>query len=963
MKDVENKFFLKRLIRKKFFMNFVALQNIVIVMKKCFVFFSIFILSYFSSVYSQEKKLRKAMKDLTSNEFKDSREKIYNYIIENPNSAMGYFCLHLWFLKDSNPSYNPDSAYINLLTSIKSKYLLTEKEMQRACEDFSFCETKLVEYQEINAYKALSLIKQKEDLTKVPDFLNLYQGLNTTRQAISYRDSTRLEKAIAQNNSSVLKTYIEQNPESTFMSRAKEKLVFISFEEAKKENTEIAYDAFIKEFPGSIFENEANLRAIDASYFEAKKSYNEDLFLKHIKKYPYSTYLDSCKLFATRIGYQSAKKENTEDAFSLFQKKYPSSVFADSAKYWMETLAYQGCLKKNTEEAYENFLEKYPRSTKQQDVKIKMENCAFENAAKIDQEDKYYSFLKKYPMSLFKDSVLILAEISAFKKSSKNKNENECRVFLKNYPNSKFASEVKKIIAALDEERISKNINDDSFEELSNEDLFLYYKKDADIFYFFKNDTAMLMDQIIGFKQKGFNPDAYFDNNYLCPNIYDSNGEDNKISFNGVYIYDKTRSEFGCRCPDNSYNYDTKTSGDGSFCMLMDDKGNNLNPIPLKAIESTPLSYILKIQDSKGKWNLYNALSKKTIAAWVNSIQYVFLDRNYFPKNSLSFSITSQSPVFIGFQTQNYYGKENKKELLNSKGQELINSKKFNDFLSSSGNVINYVFCQHGNQFSSTFFRYYGPTNKYGITNITGQEDVLPAEYDQIGEIDFCNNIVLQKYGSDKKYHALIFNVKKKSFFPFLNPVSEIERVFVPYFSSYANEFNLGLNQTLMNQYFEGENNPCMDFDYYDEESVVPPRAKDILYIGKSNYSDKSNKAWSLYNQQGKLLITGKWNSKVIMVLDSIVHVNLHEEKDVIIDLKGNYLWNPGKNYQVSFINRDLFIYGLQRDGQNFLGLYSLKRGKISEPIYENLNFTQEGVYGIKLGHKTLLLEGNYSLF
>ena len=70
--------------------------------------------------------------------------------------------------------------------------------MEDACKDFNFCNSNLNDYKEKTASEAFTIIKQKGDMLGISNFLSLYSGLKSTALVIQYRDSMKLEFAIAQ---------------------------------------------------------------------------------------------------------------------------------------------------------------------------------------------------------------------------------------------------------------------------------------------------------------------------------------------------------------------------------------------------------------------------------------------------------------------------------------------------------------------------------------------------------------------------------------------------------------------------------------------------------------------------------------------------------------------------------------------------------------------------------------------
>ena len=63
------------------------------------------------------------------------------------------------------------------------------------------------------------------------------------------------------------------------------------------------------------------------------------------------------------------------------------------------------------------------------------------------------------------------------------------------------------------------------------------------------------------------------------------------------------------------------------------------------------------------------------------------------------------------------------------------------------------------------------------------------------------------------------------------------------------------------------------------------------------------------------------------------------------------------ENFYMQFINSEYLFYWSKNGATKSVGIYSLTDGKICSPIYENATLEGDGIYGIKLGKKTLLLK------
>ena len=263
----------------------------------------------------QERKLKKALIEISEYDFEKSKKHINNFIHDENNSPLGYFVKCTYFTNDHNPTKNLDSAYFYLDKAILLKNNLPPKEYEEACSDLNFC--------------IPSLENQKENLL-VKIFDDYFRNIPITSE----------NKEVIVESIQSIKSFLLKYSGTNIEQKATRILEEVEFNFARIQNTIEGFSSFITLHPNSRF-------VID------------------------------CKSYVCQLEFDNLKNVSSIEIYNRFIDKYPNEKIVLDVIYRRNSLAYNFTLKENTIEAYETFLLKYPGALNFNDAKEKILEIKF----------------------------------------------------------------------------------------------------------------------------------------------------------------------------------------------------------------------------------------------------------------------------------------------------------------------------------------------------------------------------------------------------------------------------------------------------------------------------------------------------------------------------------------------------------------------------------------------------------
>lgn len=205
------------------------------------------------------------------------------------------------------------------------------------------------------------------------------------------------------NNINRLRHWITNNPESTFIQKAKNRIDELTFAQAKYDNNTVSLEGYIIDYPDGKFVSEAKQIIEDIKYNQAKFIDTVVSYRKYLDEYPDGKYADDAakrideREFSTLLNSQDIellvehlKYEANEERIGLVKNRIEELYFkkADKADSGVEAISM-----------YEDYLQKYPEGLYAQESKTKIETLSFNIASKTNTKDAYRDFIKRYPQS------------------------------------------------------------------------------------------------------------------------------------------------------------------------------------------------------------------------------------------------------------------------------------------------------------------------------------------------------------------------------------------------------------------------------------------------------------------------------------------------------------------------------------------------------------------------------------
>ena len=704
--------------------------------------------------------------------------------------------------------------------------------------------------------------------------------------------------------------------------------------------------------------------------FESYKEDNGTLAFKIIKKNNFADKVDSFLLYysglnicKTAINYRDSvyfkkalDKNNSLNIVEYIQK-YPDSKYIKEANEKLYLIAFKEAETKNTEASYLYYINKYPKSPLISNARNEAISINYSFAQKINTEQAYLEHIQKYPESIYKESCIKNAEELGFKELTLNSGIKQYKEFIERYSNSKYVVLVNNRIKELERNELLYNVDEYFFKENDIQTIFDLYISIKEFNKYFKDDTSALMDQLQKIKAGWGYWGGFMDYTDHYLEVDKNIKTEPKFSSYGFSFYDKITSKFMRRDsggPREGY------SGTYSFFSdyIIFNEGKQVNIEPLGSIASTPISYIFVLANKQHKICLFNTKINKIITEWVDNVEFIFIYHWYFLPKSPAGKLLNLNPLFIGFKINN----GTSCSIVNGNGKEIVDAKLFTNPFGGDNLGILYSTCNdhNGSQYGSGYVQFTSAKSKVsgiGVCNTTFDSIFLAPIYSYIGDLDEFNNLIVK----DQDEYCKIFNIKNKTFMSIPSNAAQVHRTFLPYdndrngnwFSYYENPYDHQLQKRSINYCFC---NWCND-GRHDSSNYRYMYQRSLVYCIQTRNKPTYSTGLCIYNYKGKEIYNStNPETDLLSASDSILLIRVNYNKNILIDINGKVVWEPGKDYLMQFLSDELIVYGYKsKEGLKNIGLYHINKGVIFEPIFENIIIENNALYGLKMGEKKLM--------
>jgi hypothetical protein len=751
------------------------------------------------------------------------------------------------------------------------------------------------------------------------------------------------------------KTNAAYNPDSAYYYL--NKAIILHATVTEKESKDICIDfGFCKEMFDNYKENDAILA------FEIIRNNNlVDKIDSFLKFYSGLNISKTAINYRDSVYFKKALDKNNSLNIVEYIQKYPDSKYIKEANEKLYLIAFKEAETKNTEASYLYYINKYPKSPLISNARNEAISINYSFAQKINTEQAYLEHIQKYPESIYKESCIKNAEELGFKELTLNSGIKQYKEFIERYSNSKYVVLVNNRIKELERNELLYYVDEYFFKENFEKMKYFFKVNDIQTIFdlyisikefnrYFKDDTSALMDQLQKIKAGWGNSGGFMDytDHYL---EVDKNIKTKpKFSSYGFSFYDKIESKFMRRSSANDRKGYSGYQFFGDYIIF--NEGKQVNIEPLGSIVSTPISYIFVLANKQHKICLFNTKINKIITEWVDNVEFIFIYDWYFLPKSHAGKLLNLNPLFIGFKINN----GTSCSIVNGNGKEIVDAKLFTNPFGGDNLGILYSTCNdHNNsQYGSGYVRFTSAKSKVsgiGVCNTTFDSIILAPIYSNIYDLDEFNNLIVQ----DKYYK--IFNIINKTFMSIPSNAAHVHRTFLPFGRSGVNENWFSYYENPYNEFPEGRMK-C-SFCYRRNDTHYDSSNYSLVYcIQTRNKSNYSTGLW-IYNYKGKEIYNStNPETGLLAASDSILLIRVKYNKNILIDINGKLIWDPGKDYLMQFLSDELIVYGYKsKEGLKNIGLYHINKGVIFEPIFENITIENNALYGLKMGEKKLMWE------
>jgi hypothetical protein len=203
-----------------------------------------------------------------------------------------------------------------------------------------------------------------------------------------------LIKAKEKNTIEAYQEFIDKNPNSSLIHEAKELILTVEFENAKKQNTDSAFFYLIEKYPGTIIFDSSlvllnNLLLNEALNTNSINALND--YLVFAKNYKVLNSIDQISHILDSVIFDNVMNIGTKYAMNQFIKDYPDSRFEGIARNLTYDYVIVG--KIVSRESYSKFVSK--------NTSLQLVELSADNRYKSAARNGYWSIVSNLPKTAF----------------------------------------------------------------------------------------------------------------------------------------------------------------------------------------------------------------------------------------------------------------------------------------------------------------------------------------------------------------------------------------------------------------------------------------------------------------------------------------------------------------------------------------------------------------------------------
>ena len=238
-------------------------------------------------------------------------------------------------------------------------------------------------------------------------------------------------------------TYVSQYPTGKYTKIAKERIDFLSFQQAESQNSIESYYKYLKKFPDGIYRKTAKYRFDNISYKSAKAKNTPDAYEKYLDNFPKGEHRKEAQASLDNVSYKLAKAKNTPDAYEKYLDNFPKGEHRKEAQASLDNVSYKLAKAKNTPDAYEIYLTRFPNGLHRQKAKMSFDVVSYKLAKSSNTANAYNQYLDSFPDGLYREPAKRRLDFIAYGSAMRENTQDAYEKYLSKYPNGQFIARVK----------------------------------------------------------------------------------------------------------------------------------------------------------------------------------------------------------------------------------------------------------------------------------------------------------------------------------------------------------------------------------------------------------------------------------------------------------------------------------------------------------------------------------------
>ena len=353
----------------------------------------------FSNLFSQEKKIKKAVDALNKNKYEECYKYLNEYSSESPQIPLATYVEFLLHTKKDSPKYDLEEGFKKI--QLVSQWIKTNTPEKSWCKSYGLCSENILSQIDSLAISALRIVESNKSDQAYQHFIQTFTNTSINALGIQSFHHWKFELASSLNTVESLSTFIKQFPNAQDIPNARKKLEELEYHTCKTSNDIPLIDAFIKKYPNSERKKEAQQLIFELEYKRCISTNDKNCFLSFEKKYPSSKYSSEIKNKIEGIDFANAKKSSSKEVMEAFIRDYPNSKYLEEAQQLIFELEYKRCISTNDKNCFLSFEKKYPSSKYSSEIKNNIEGIDFANAKKASSKEVLEAFIRDYPNSKY----------------------------------------------------------------------------------------------------------------------------------------------------------------------------------------------------------------------------------------------------------------------------------------------------------------------------------------------------------------------------------------------------------------------------------------------------------------------------------------------------------------------------------------------------------------------------------